>query len=163
MAGDTHFRPWFNIDGAYPEIGYGAAKATDGSWRFVALAAKTDTVPTPLARTALPITGSTGTTTQSGQILTLESTTPTPTPQDADMTVRTAIPVGPEPGTSPAPTSAAPPAATSPAVTLCPGDLYGGYLYDHDLRPAEPGRDGGRRQRAVFGPGTAGDLGVALQ
>ena len=26
MKSDTHFRPWFNIDGCYPEIGYGAAR-----------------------------------------------------------------------------------------------------------------------------------------
>ena len=33
MAGETpHFRPWFNVDGCYPEIGYGAAKSKEGTW-----------------------------------------------------------------------------------------------------------------------------------
>lgn len=37
MAGDTHFRPWFNVDGAYPQIGYGAAMSANGTWYFVAV------------------------------------------------------------------------------------------------------------------------------
>jgi len=44
MAGDTHFRPWFNVDGAYPEIGYGAAMSANGTWYFVAVAIR-DTNP----------------------------------------------------------------------------------------------------------------------
>ncbi|MCA9837084.1 MAG: hypothetical protein KC422_09215 [Trueperaceae bacterium] len=40
MAGDTHFRPWFNVDGCYAEIGYGAAMAANGSWYFVAVATR---------------------------------------------------------------------------------------------------------------------------
>ena len=37
MKSETHFRPWFNVDGCYPEIGYGAAKSSSGSWYFVAV------------------------------------------------------------------------------------------------------------------------------
>jgi hypothetical protein len=37
MAGNTHFRPWFNVGGVHPTIGYGAALASDGKWHFVAV------------------------------------------------------------------------------------------------------------------------------
>lgn len=37
MASDTHFRPWFNVDGCYPEIGYGAAVAANGTWYYAAV------------------------------------------------------------------------------------------------------------------------------
>lgn len=37
MAGETHFRPWFNVTGCYPQIGYGAAMAANGTWYFVAV------------------------------------------------------------------------------------------------------------------------------
>lgn len=35
MAGDTHFRPFFNVDGCYPEIGYGVAQSATGKWYFI--------------------------------------------------------------------------------------------------------------------------------
>lgn len=35
MQGDTHFRPFFNVAGCYPAIGYGAARAASGRWYFV--------------------------------------------------------------------------------------------------------------------------------
>ncbi len=40
MSGDTHFRPWFSVDGIYPELGYGAARSADGRWYFVAVAVR---------------------------------------------------------------------------------------------------------------------------
>lgn len=40
MAGDTHFRPWFGVDGIYPELGYGAAQSANGTWYFVAVATR---------------------------------------------------------------------------------------------------------------------------
>lgn len=43
MSGETHFRPWFNVYAAYPEIGYGAAQAKSGNWYFFAVAIADDT------------------------------------------------------------------------------------------------------------------------
>lgn len=40
MASDTHFRPWFNVDGVYPTLGYGAARSSSGNWHFVAVATR---------------------------------------------------------------------------------------------------------------------------
>lgn len=40
MASDTHFRPWFNVDGVYPTLGFGAARAANGTWHFVAVATR---------------------------------------------------------------------------------------------------------------------------
>ncbi len=40
MSGDTHFRPWFSVDGIYPLLGYGAAKSANGNWYFVAVAVR---------------------------------------------------------------------------------------------------------------------------
>jgi hypothetical protein len=37
LHSDTHFRPWFNVDGCYPEIGYGAAMLKRGTWALVAV------------------------------------------------------------------------------------------------------------------------------
>jgi hypothetical protein len=37
MSGDTHFRPWFNVNGCIPEIGYGAALGANGEWYFAAV------------------------------------------------------------------------------------------------------------------------------
>jgi hypothetical protein len=37
MAGDTHFRPWFNVDGCYPAIGYGAAQSASKKWYYAAV------------------------------------------------------------------------------------------------------------------------------
>jgi hypothetical protein len=37
MTSDTHFRPWFNVGGCYPKIGYGAAMAANGTWYFAAV------------------------------------------------------------------------------------------------------------------------------
>ncbi|MCB0047013.1 MAG: hypothetical protein KDD92_16435 [Caldilineaceae bacterium] len=39
MVSDSHFRPWFNVDGCYPEVGYGAATA-NGKWYFIAVAVR---------------------------------------------------------------------------------------------------------------------------
>lgn len=47
MAGDTHFRPWFNVGAVHPTMGYGAARASDGQWHFVA-------VPTAFASGIVP-------------------------------------------------------------------------------------------------------------
>ncbi len=77
MASDTHFRPWFNVDACYPEIGYGAAmNVDDGSWYFVAVPSLTTEAkdcskatapsgPTPVP-TVTPITSVTPTPTASG-------------------------------------------------------------------------------------------------
>jgi len=35
MAGDTHYRWHFGVDGRYPLIGYGAAKGKDGLWYYI--------------------------------------------------------------------------------------------------------------------------------
>lgn len=45
MAGDTHYRWYFGVDGIYPKIGYGAARDKDGKWYYVGVA--TNTKPTP--------------------------------------------------------------------------------------------------------------------
>lgn len=37
LHSDTHFRPWFNVDGCYPEIGFGAAMIKRGTWALVAV------------------------------------------------------------------------------------------------------------------------------
>lgn len=50
MAGDTHFRPWFNVDGCYPAIGYGAALGTDGKWYFAAVPIRDADCLTPPAQ-----------------------------------------------------------------------------------------------------------------
>ncbi|MEZ5402195.1 MAG: hypothetical protein R2729_21150 [Bryobacteraceae bacterium] len=39
MHSDTHFRPWFNVNGCYPEVGYGAAMLKRGTWYLVAVPA----------------------------------------------------------------------------------------------------------------------------
>ena len=53
MAGDTHFRPWFNVYGCHAEVGYGAARAASGSWYFVAVATA-DTDPDCVNATVAP-------------------------------------------------------------------------------------------------------------
>ena len=40
MVSDTHFRPWFGVDGVYPTLGYGAARSASGDWHFVAVATR---------------------------------------------------------------------------------------------------------------------------
>ena len=37
MSSETHFRPWFNIGGAFWQIGYGAAQSDDGGWYYTAV------------------------------------------------------------------------------------------------------------------------------
>ncbi|MEZ5355058.1 MAG: hypothetical protein R2762_20675 [Bryobacteraceae bacterium] len=57
MSGDTHFRPWFNVDKFYPSIGYGVAKGSDGNWYFAAVVSwedKPSGSPTPSARATQP-------------------------------------------------------------------------------------------------------------
>jgi WD40 repeat protein len=58
MAGETHFRPWFNVDGVYTEIGYGAAMASNGKWYFVAVPNRyaDGVTPTPTATEAATAT-----------------------------------------------------------------------------------------------------------
>lgn len=37
MTGETHFRPWFNVGDFQREVGYGAARAADGTWYYAAV------------------------------------------------------------------------------------------------------------------------------
>ncbi|MCW5842218.1 MAG: PD40 domain-containing protein [Caldilinea sp.] len=60
MASDSHFRPWFNVDGCYPEFGYGAAKGSDGKWYFAAVAVR-DADCSSAAAQATPAATSTAT------------------------------------------------------------------------------------------------------
>jgi hypothetical protein len=40
MKAETmHFQPWFNVDGCYPEIGFGVARSKQGDWYFVGVPA----------------------------------------------------------------------------------------------------------------------------
>lgn len=56
MVTDTHFRPWFEIDGSYPMIGYGAALGANGKWYFAAVPVRyaDGVVPADVAAAAPP-------------------------------------------------------------------------------------------------------------
>lgn len=54
MVGETHFRPWFNVNGAIHQVGYGAAKnPRSGTWYYSAVISQT-----PVAgQTTKPVVG----------------------------------------------------------------------------------------------------------
>ena len=61
MSGTTHFRPWFNVAGTYPRIGYGIAKAANGNWYTVAVPEINEKGESPpLDKIALPLTDTVG-------------------------------------------------------------------------------------------------------
>lgn len=63
MKGDTHFKPFFNVEAFYPALGYGAAQGKDGTWHFAFVAQHTKEAPTKkLDEVALPITVTVGVT-----------------------------------------------------------------------------------------------------
>lgn len=43
MAGDTHFRWWYGVDGTYADLGLGAAQGSNGKWYFIGLARRNPT------------------------------------------------------------------------------------------------------------------------
>jgi hypothetical protein len=116
MKSETHFRPWFNVDGRYPEIGYGAAQAADGTWRFVALAVRnTDDPPAPsLAQVTLPITGKVGTTVQVDKPTVGVDATPPATTTGSTVDAQTQAESGVQAGVATTAPDAAP--ASSPAA-----------------------------------------------
>jgi uncharacterized protein (TIGR02145 family) len=80
MAGDTHFRPWFNVSGCQDQVGYGAAQDKDGKWYFIVVATA-DTDPDCVN---VPVQPTTEATAQATPAATAEATagaTPEATPE----------------------------------------------------------------------------------
>lgn len=124
MAGETHFRPWFNVDGTYPEIGYGVARSADGRWFAIAVPKIAKDAVVPLDRLALPLDSTIGTKETAGQSTITTDVTPKPD------TLTTGPTRSPDAGTVP-PTGAPAAVATQQAapaaagVTLCANDSFG--------------------------------------
>ncbi len=99
MAGETHFRPWFNVDGCYPEIGYGAAQSMSGNWYYVAVPVRLNPCvePTPAA--------------------TLEPTAETTPQATAEATAQPTVEATAAPTAEPAAEATAAPTATEAATT----------------------------------------------
>jgi hypothetical protein len=117
MTTDTHFRPFFNVDGSYPIVGYGAAQSAKGNWYYIFVPRRdTELPPKKLDEVKLPVEVFVG----------------APAPEDATLVVEPANPPGPTtsgPVVTPAPTEApaAPPATAPPGgAAICDGkDLSG--------------------------------------
>lgn len=109
MTGDTHFRPFFNVDGIYWELGYGAAQAQSGEWMFVVVAIRdADGTTPPPPGIVMP-----------GAIPAPEAPAETAAPE-APAPVETAAPEAPAPVETaapevPAPVETAAPEAPAPA------------------------------------------------
>jgi uncharacterized protein (TIGR02145 family) len=120
MAGETHFRPWFNVDGCYPEIGYGAAQSKSGNWYYVAVPVRLNPCVEPTPQPTAEATAG----------ATAEPTAATPEPTAA----------APEPTTTPEPTAAAPEPATYAngfpllaGTTIAQGEKYPSESGNHYL------------------------------
>lgn len=133
MTSTTHFRPWFNVAGTYPRIGYGIARAANGNWYQVAVPEINENGDPPaLDAVTLPLADKVGATTSVPSTVTVDATPSTPVTSAAGPA--TNPPVAGSGGTAndPGATPAATPGAASGDVpkavfeSICDG--FGAYL-----------------------------------
>lgn len=61
MTSNTHFRPFFNVDGSYPLVGFGAAQSSTGNWFFTVVAQRdTELPPKKLDEVSVDLEGKLG-------------------------------------------------------------------------------------------------------